>query len=114
MSSINLIEPNRTQSSGLSSTGFGNRTQSNRIDETRSIPGSAIRRLDAIDPGIERKFWYSYKTILSDTKCCRVLIIEQTKLSPLFDYPKFFCEFGYVRLPNQSNSIHGLSSIKFD
>ena len=39
-----------------------------------------------------------------------LLIIERTKLSPLFDYPKFFCEFGYVRLPTHSNSI--LSSIK--
>ena len=77
MSSIDsVIEHNRTRKFSVSSINELielidriNRTQSNRIHETRSIADLAIRRLDAIDPGIERKFWYSYKIILSNTKC---------------------------------------------
>ena len=56
-----VIEHNRTRKFSVSS--FNelielidriNRTQSNKIHETRSIAGPVIGRLDAIDPGIER------------------------------------------------------------
>ena len=51
--------------------------------------------------GLSASSGTAIKTILSDAKCCQYLIT-----------PQFFCEFGYVWLLNQLNSINPGSSIK--